>query len=119
MRRKKILLEDILEAIGDVEEFVAGLDAHSFAASPQNDRKTFRAVMACLSAIGEAVKGLPDDLWDGPQASIGGASPGFATSSPINFLIHPEAVWKTLTNELSVLKAAVEQELRKFAALPP
>ena len=120
MRREKDRLEDIVEAIGDVEEFVAGLDAESFAASPQGDRKTFRAVMACLSAIGEAVKGLPDDL---PARHPSVDWRGFAGLRDIvahqYFRIHPEFVWKTLADELPALKAAVEHELQNLAAPPP
>ena len=105
MRREKDRLDDILEAVGDVEEFVAGLDAESFAASPSDDRKTFRAVMACLSAIGEAVKGLSDELRD-RHPSVDWR--GFAGLRDIvahqYFRVHPESVWKTLVDELPALE---------------
>ena len=120
MRREKDRLEDILEAIGDVEEFVAEYDAESFAASPQDDRKTFRAVMACLSAIGEAVKGLPDEL-RGRHPNVDWK--GFAGLRDIvahqYFRVHPEFVWKTIADELPALKAAAETEIRILALPPP
>ena len=119
MRRAKDRLEDILEAIGDVEEFVAGHDAESFAASPRDDRKTFRAVMACLSAIGEAVKGLSGDLRGRHPSVDWRGFPGLRDIVAHQyFRVHPEFVWKTLADELPALKAAVETEIRNLAAPP-
>jgi uncharacterized protein with HEPN domain len=62
MRDPKHRLEDIRRAILDIYTFVADLDQDSFLKTPVDDRKTFRAVTACLQEVGEAVKTLPDEV---------------------------------------------------------
>lgn len=52
------LLEDILEAIGAIEQFMAKVSFEEFA---QNNEKIF-AVEKAIEIIGEAVKNLPDSL---------------------------------------------------------
>jgi uncharacterized protein with HEPN domain len=51
-------LQDILEAIGAVERFLAGVNFEEFS---QNEEKIF-AVEKAMEIIGEAVKNLPDSL---------------------------------------------------------
>jgi uncharacterized protein with HEPN domain len=51
-------LQDILEAIGAVERFLAGVSFEEFV---QNEEKIF-AVEKAMEIIGEAVKNLPDSL---------------------------------------------------------
>jgi uncharacterized protein with HEPN domain len=51
-------LQDILEAVGAVEPFLAGVSFEEFA---QNEEKIF-AVEKAMEIIGEAVKNLPDSL---------------------------------------------------------
>jgi len=51
-------LEDILEAIDEIDEFLAGCSQQSFAA----DRKTVNAVIRSLEVIGEAAKQIPPEL---------------------------------------------------------
>ncbi len=48
-------LQDILEAINDIEEFIKGMDFDEFSV----DKKTLYAVMKALEIIGEASKNLP------------------------------------------------------------
>ena len=57
-RDYKVYLEDILEAIGKITTYTAGLSADSFAA----DNKTLDAVLRNLEVIGEAVKCIPDEV---------------------------------------------------------
>ncbi len=57
-RDYKVYLEDIIEAIGKIRTYTAGLSADSFAA----DNKTLDAVLRNLEVIGEAVKCIPDDI---------------------------------------------------------
>lgn len=57
-RDYKVYLEDILEAIGRIRTYTAGLSADSFAA----DNKTLDAVLRNLEVIGEAVKCIPDEV---------------------------------------------------------
>jgi uncharacterized protein with HEPN domain len=51
-RREQDRLADIARAIADIEGFVAGMDAASFA----GDTRTLLAVQAAFTVIGEAIK---------------------------------------------------------------
>lgn len=53
-------LQDILEAMNDIEEFIKGMEFNEFSV----DKKTRFAVLKALENIGEAIKNLPDDLKD-------------------------------------------------------
>jgi uncharacterized protein with HEPN domain len=57
-RDYKVYLEDILEAIEKITEYTAGLDRESFG----RDGKTVDAVVRNLEIIGEATKGIPEEL---------------------------------------------------------
>ncbi|MFN2366546.1 MAG: DUF86 domain-containing protein [Desulfurivibrionaceae bacterium] len=48
-------LEDIVNAIAEVEEFIQGMSYEDFAA----DRKTINAVIRSLEVLGEATKHIP------------------------------------------------------------
>ena len=56
------LLEEVRVAAEDILAFTAGLDAAAFAALPDADRRTFRAIKDALIEIGEVVNELPTDL---------------------------------------------------------
>lgn len=59
MTRSVILsLEDIVEAIRDIFDFINGMDFDEF----DNDKKTSSAVIRKLEIIGEAAKNLPYDF---------------------------------------------------------
>ena len=58
MRREVLYLQDILEACLDIRRFVEGSDRDSFV----SDAMRRRAVLQCLTTIGEAVRSLPDSL---------------------------------------------------------
>ncbi len=57
-RDSSLLLREILEAIRLIGEYVQGLDFDGFASSTEKQD----AVVRRLVVIGEAVKGLPEDL---------------------------------------------------------
>ena len=59
-RSAEVLLEDILESIRQVEQYTTGLSKEAFSAQPMVQD----AVIRRLEVIGEAVKGLPDELRD-------------------------------------------------------
>ncbi len=54
----RVRIEDILEAIDNINLFVAGLDYEAF----RTDRKTVNAVERNLEIIGEAAANLPDEI---------------------------------------------------------
>jgi len=51
-------LEDIINAINDIEHFIEGMDASAFF----DDRKTINAVIRSLEIIGEASKKIPENI---------------------------------------------------------
>ena len=55
-------LADIRAATADILEFVQGLDEAAFAALPDTDRRTYRAIKNALAEIGEAIKQLPPEV---------------------------------------------------------
>jgi uncharacterized protein with HEPN domain len=57
-RDSRAYFDDILEAIGAIREYVAGLSREGFG----RDRKTVDAVVRNLEVIGEAVKQLPVEV---------------------------------------------------------
>lgn len=57
-RDYRLFVEDILDSIEKIEEFVADMNFDEFV----NDDKTSSAVMRKLEIIGEATKNLPGDI---------------------------------------------------------
>ncbi|WP_298669703.1 DUF86 domain-containing protein [uncultured Methanofollis sp.] len=51
-------LDDILEGINLIEEYIHGLSEEEF----ESDRKTFDAVVRNLEVIGEACNNIPDTI---------------------------------------------------------
>ena len=59
-RDYKVSLQDVLQAIGDVAEFVGTMTLEQF----KSDKKTLHAVVRDLEVIGEAVKSVPAEVRD-------------------------------------------------------
>lgn len=57
-REWKLFVEDILESIGLIENYVIGMNFDDF----KNDRKTVDAVVRNLEIIGEAARNIPDKI---------------------------------------------------------
>lgn len=57
-RRSTLFLQDILEAINNIETFIGTMEKDEFV----NDIKTNQAVVRSLEIIGEAVKNLPTTI---------------------------------------------------------
>lgn len=60
-RDATLLLNDIQESIGQIERYTQGMDRDAFLEDPMAQD----AVIRRFEIIGEAVKGLPDDLKEG------------------------------------------------------
>jgi len=75
-RDSKVYLEDILEAIGKIRLYTAGLSFEDFC----EDSKTKDAVVRNLEIIGEAAKQIPEALREKALRSPGGKSQGSGTS---------------------------------------
>lgn len=57
-REWKLFLEDILESMGLIEEYVKGMNFDDF----KRDRKTIDAVVRNFEIIGEAAKNIPENI---------------------------------------------------------
>lgn len=111
-------LTDIVRAITDIHAFVEGLDQAAFLATPQRDRKTFKAVSASLMEIGEAVKALPEEVTRRypqiPWRAIAGLRDRVAHEY---FQVDVEVIWTTLERgELDALLEVVEAEIARRPA---
>lgn len=105
-REIKVYLQDILDSIEAVEEYVKGVSEANFL----NNRQVQDAVMRRLEIIGEAVKGIDEktraDYPDIPWKKIAGMR---------DILIHeyfganPARVWAVIVNDLPSLKEKIRQ----------
>ncbi|MEP2757540.1 MAG: HepT-like ribonuclease domain-containing protein [Hyphomicrobiales bacterium] len=113
MRKSSQRLEDIYRAILDIRDFVQDMEQQTFLKSPTDDRKTFKAVAACLQEVGEAVKSLPDEIIDRhedvPWRLIAGMRDHIAHEY---FRIDAAVVWATIeSGEFEALFSVVKEEL--------
>ena len=99
-------IEDILEAISAIEEYTTGMDYSSW----ERDRKTIDAVIRNFEIIGEAAAHVPEEV----QKRFSGV-PWTKMKGIRNLLIHEyfgvdiEVVWKTVQEDLGVLKKSLEK----------
>jgi len=108
MTKRSLLefLQDILEAIADIESFTSGIDFASFS----TNREKVLAVVKLLENIGEAVKQIPDDkrnLYPQiPWKAVAGARDIFVHQY---WEIDTDVVWSTLQDSLPLLKIVIVQ----------
>lgn len=97
-------LEDIIEGINNIEEYVNGLTFDTFI----KDKKTIDAVLRNFEIIGEASKNLPTDIKEKYQEI-----PWKIMSDMRNILIHEyfgiklDIIWKTINERLPELKKSI------------
>jgi uncharacterized protein len=109
-RNSTQILQDILEAIDDIEEFTKGMEFNEFS----GDKKTLYAVMKALEIIGEATKDLPVILKN--------KYPEFPwkfmdeTSDEIvhgHFVVDIPTIWSIARKDVPSLKPLIEEMLEK------
>jgi uncharacterized protein with HEPN domain/predicted nucleotidyltransferase len=109
-RNSTQILQDILEAIDDIEEFTKGMEFNEFS----GDKKTLYAVMKALEIIGGATKNLPVILKN--------KYPEFPwkfmdeTSDEIvhgHFVVDIPTVWSIARKDVPSLKPLIEEMLEK------
>ena len=108
IRSTKTYLQDILESIDAIQDYLAGLNLNAY----QSDRKTRRAVEREFQILTEAAYRLGDDA---PRLCPSIDWPNVRGLG--NFLRHEydavenEAIWQTIHTRLPPLRAAVLEAL--------
>jgi uncharacterized protein with HEPN domain len=93
-------IEDILDAITEIQTFASGATLEQFRA----DAKTLKAVAADLMIIGEAANHVPDDVQDAHQDV-----PWSVMRAMRNRIVHayfdidPDILWDTVQHDLPKL----------------
>ncbi len=97
-------IEDILEAISMIEEYIAGVDYVQWT----NDRKTQDAVIRNIEVIGEAAGHVPTEV----QQQFN-SIPWQKMKGMRNILIHeyfgvdPDIIWRTCCDDIPLLKQII------------
>ena len=112
-REYRDYLDDILNAIKDIDGFVEGMNFSAFLHN-HNQEKAF-ATVYCLQVIGEAVKNLPDEIREKyleiPWRKIAGMRDRLMHGY---FAVGFERVWETIKRDLPYLKNAVEGIIKEI-----
>jgi uncharacterized protein with HEPN domain len=102
-------LQDIQEAINDIENFTQNLTYEQFT----KDRKTLNAVVRSLEIIGEASKQLPDTLKaeysELPWKEITGMRDKLIHAY---FGMDTETIWQTVKQNIPPLKQTIKKMIK-------
>jgi uncharacterized protein with HEPN domain len=111
MKKDKVYLTHILDAISDVEKFMRGVSEEEFF---ENKEKQY-AVLRALEIIGEATKNLSGELKiknsDVDWKHIGGMRDKLIHAY---FGINLPLVWETIKKDLPKLKVQAHKMLENF-----
>jgi uncharacterized protein with HEPN domain len=112
-RDPQIVLEQMLEAILDIEQMTASRSFESYAA----DRPRRRAVERCIEIISEASRRLPPDLRDRHPAIPWQKIAGIGNVLRHDYdAVNNATIWHAATLDLPPLKSLVESLLHELQA---
>jgi uncharacterized protein with HEPN domain len=106
LRDKKLFVEDIIESINSIFDYIAGMEYDDF----KKDRKTYQAVIKEFEIIGEATKHITKEAQDCCPDIDWKAVVAFR-----NILVHEyfgirfKTMWDLIFYELPKLKKAAEK----------
>ena len=108
MKRRDLrdYLQDILEAVNDIDSFVADMSYEQFI----KDKKTLNAVVRSIEIVGEASKRLPESLKvknsELPWREIAGMRDKLIHAY---FGMDTETIWKTVKENIPQLKQTIKK----------
>jgi uncharacterized protein with HEPN domain len=115
MRNQLLYLQDVLEAIERIEEFVGSMSFDEFRA----DDKTTSAVIRKLEIIGEATKGIPLVIREKnpgiPWREMAGMRDKLIHSY---FGVDHGLVWSTISGRLPEVKLRIEEIIYEHSQPP-
>jgi uncharacterized protein with HEPN domain len=101
-------LQDILDAVNDIESFVGSMSYENF----RKDRKTLNAVVRSIEIIGEASKNIPDALKvkhkELPWKQMTGMRDKLIHAY---FGVDVEILWKAVKENIPPLKQLIQKML--------
>ena len=102
-------LQDILDAVNDIERFVADMSYEQFI----KDKKTLNAVVRSIEVIGEESKRLPESLKaknsELPWREIMGMRDKLIHAY---FGVDTETIWKTVKENIPQLKQTIKKMVK-------
>lgn len=101
-------LNDILESISNIREFVVGMNYENFL----RDKKTSLAVIRSLEIIGEAVKNIPESLRENYKEMPWQEIIGMRNKITHEYFgVDLDIVWQSIQEDLDSLENAVKKIL--------
>jgi uncharacterized protein with HEPN domain len=109
-------VQDMLDAIGEIEQFCAGMTFDQFAA----DQKTLKAVSADFAILGEAAAYVPAEV-TGARSDIPWSFMRAMRNRVVHgyFAVDPKVVWDTIRHELPPLRAQLEDLIQNPPSVTP
>jgi len=99
-------VQDILDSINDVENFIDGMEFEDFI----NDKKTIYSVVRAIEIIGEAAKNVPEQIRtkypDVPWKQMAGMRDKLIHEY---FGVDLEILWKTAKDDVPQLKTPISK----------
>ena len=109
-RNFNLFLVDILEAIGNIKEYTAGMGYEEFI----QDKKTRDAVVRNLEIIGEASKNVPDDVKEKYPEVNWKAVTGMRDKLIHEYFgVSSMIVWETIQNDILIFEHQIKNILER------